>query len=112
MRRTVAPPGYWDKAAQRVEQAYQVGELLYQWRLEDLWSPRNVQCFSVEVRKKPRLAAKVYFLAGHWIAAVSIRNTNEGLWQPRAHPELGYGDYLKALRLAERQLQQVLAGPA
>lgn len=111
MPRTVAPPGYWDKAAQRIEQAYQAGELLYQWRLEALWQPRNMQCFGVEVRKKPRLAAQVYFLEGQWLASETIRNRQEWLWPPGAHPELGYRDYLKALRLAERQLQQVLAGP-
>ena len=112
MSLTVAPPGYWDKAAQRIAQAYQAGELLYPWPLEDLWQPRRMRCFAVEVPTKPRLAAQVYFLEGQWLASETKRNRQDWLWQPRAHSELGYRDYLKALRLAEPQLQQVLAGPA
>jgi hypothetical protein len=83
MRRAVAPPGYWDKAVRRAEHAYQGGELLYQWRLEDLRLPRKLQFFSVGVRKKPRLVVKVYFLEGHWIAAISIRPAVPGELHPR-----------------------------
>jgi hypothetical protein len=51
-------------------------------------------------------------LEEHWLAAVTIWNTHEWLWQPQEHPGLAYSDYLKALRLAERHLQQTLVGLA